>query len=89
MLVVEVGNHTPGFQFVILKNSDGIWIMASDVTPLWANFERMKASGQSSNKELAKELMLMMLELVDGNLERIIPGHEPGIFDGTETASIF
>ena len=87
-VVVPVGLHSAGFQFVVIKNTDGIWILASDVTPLWANFERNASTGLSSDKKRTLEVQDMMLQLVDADLGRIIPGHEPGIFDKKGTVLI-
>jgi len=87
-VVVPVGLHSAGFQFVVIKNTDGIWILASDVAPLWANFERNASTGLSSDKKCTLEVQDIMLQLVDADLGRIIPGHEPGIFEKEDTVLI-
>jgi glyoxylase-like metal-dependent hydrolase (beta-lactamase superfamily II) len=81
VVVVPVGLHTPGFQYVVVNNNDGIWILASDIAPLYANFERQKPSGQTSDPERAVAVQDTMVELVKGDLKRIVPGHEPSIYD--------
>lgn len=86
--VVPVGLHTPGFQYVAVNNSDGIWILASDVAPLFANFERKKASGQSSDPKRSLAVMETMLKLVNGDLKRIVPGHEPSIYEEKDIVEI-
>jgi glyoxylase-like metal-dependent hydrolase (beta-lactamase superfamily II) len=80
IVAIEAGQHTPGFQYVVVKTGGGPFVLASDIAPLFANFERWKASGQTSDPEQALAVQEEMLGIVGGDLGRIVPGHEPGIF---------
>ncbi len=78
--VVSSGLHTPGFQYVVVGKQDGVWVLASDVAPLWANFKRHKSTGQTTDSQKTLQVQAVMLELVNRDLSRIIPGHEPEIY---------
>ena len=79
---VYAGRHAPGFQYVVVRNPDGYWVLASDIAPLRANFERGIPTGQTDNPRQTLCIQQTMTALTDGRLDRIIPGHEPGIFEG-------
>jgi len=79
VVVVPVGLHTPGFQYVVVRRQDGNWVFASDIAPLWANFERKKTTRQTDNRVRTLIVQDTILKLVNGNLKRIVPGHEPRI----------
>lgn len=81
VIVVPTGLHAPGFQYVVVRSGEDAWVLASDVAPLWSNFERRKPTGQTSDPRRTLAVQDAMLELVGGDLSRIIPGHEPRIFD--------
>ena len=78
--VVPVGLHAPGFQYVVVKNAAGLWVIASDIAPLLANFQRKIPTGQTTDPAATLRIQQTILELVDGDLRRILPGHEPGLF---------
>jgi glyoxylase-like metal-dependent hydrolase (beta-lactamase superfamily II) len=77
---VPCGLHAPGFQYVVVENRDAVWVLASDVAPLYANFKRKKVTGQTNDPARTLVVQDTILELVGGNLSRIVPGHEPEIF---------
>jgi glyoxylase-like metal-dependent hydrolase (beta-lactamase superfamily II) len=81
VLVVHAGLHTAGFQYVVVHNPEGIWVFASDIAPLRANFERGRPTGLTRDPRRTLEVMGTMRALVDGNLERIVTGHDPNGFD--------
>lgn len=80
VVTVPVGLHTPGHQFVVVKRGDRAHVFSSDIAPLWANFERKKTTGQTSNRLKTQEIQEMILQLAGRNIKNIIPGHEPGIY---------
>lgn len=88
IVIVPVGLHTSGFQYVVVHNPDGRWILASDIVPLYANLERMRATGLTAHAGKTREVMKAMLELVDGEKARIIPGHEPSLFARSPTVDV-
>jgi glyoxylase-like metal-dependent hydrolase (beta-lactamase superfamily II) len=88
LVVVPIGLHTGGFQYVVVHEPDGYWILASDIVPLRANLERMRSTGLTTNATETRVVMKTMLELVSGKTDRIIPGHEPGIFASGETVEL-
>jgi hypothetical protein len=71
-----------------VRNWDSTWIIASDVAPLFANFERGQATGQSSSPRKTLAVQETMLSLVDGDLARIIPGHEPAIYEESDIVEL-
>ncbi len=79
--VVSEGLHTAGCQYVVVDDPDGVWILASDAGPLYANFERRKPSGQTSDARMSRAVLERMIELVGGDIGRIVPGHEPAVFE--------
>ncbi len=85
---VPVGLHTPDFQYVVVKNPDGIWVAAGDIAPLYANFRNRKPTGQTVSAEKTLFVQETMLQLVKGDLGHIIPGHEPGIYPSADTKSV-
>jgi len=86
--LVPVGLHTAGFQFVAVKTRDGVTVFSSDIAPLWANFERRIATGQTQNPAQTLALQELIRDLVDKKLHRIVPGHEPGIYRNSHVAEI-
>jgi glyoxylase-like metal-dependent hydrolase (beta-lactamase superfamily II) len=80
VVVVEQGSHTRHFQYVVVRNTDGIRVLASDVGPLYENFKDIVPSGQSVEREDSLAALRNILALTDGNIGRIIPGHEPAVF---------
>lgn len=88
VVVVSAGLHAPGFQYVVVGNRDGAWVLASDVAPLWANFERRKSTGQTSDPRKTLQVQAIMMALVTGDLSRIVPGHEPGVYGDAHGAHV-
>ena len=80
LAVVPVGLHTEGFQYVVMARADGIWVISSDVGPLRASFEQLLPSGQTSDPVATRSLLVQIRDLVGGDLAKIVPGHEPGMF---------
>jgi glyoxylase-like metal-dependent hydrolase (beta-lactamase superfamily II) len=81
VLVVHAGMHTAGFQYVVVHNPEGLWVFASDIAPLRANFERGRPTGLTRDPGRTLEVMDTMRALVEGNLDRIVTGHDPYGFD--------
>ena len=77
ILLVPVGIHTPGFQYVVVHSASGPWIFASDVAPFRANVERQLPSGQASDPPSALVVLQVISDLLNGDLERLVPGHDP------------
>jgi glyoxylase-like metal-dependent hydrolase (beta-lactamase superfamily II) len=83
VVVVPAGMHTPGLQYVVVGQDTKPWVFASDIAPLFVNFRRRKPTGQSSDAASTLKVQDTILELVEGDLRRIVPGHEPSIYDLT------
>jgi glyoxylase-like metal-dependent hydrolase (beta-lactamase superfamily II) len=81
VVVVPVGLHAPGFQYVVVKSASGVWVLSSDITPLFANYSRGIPTGQTSSPEETLEIHQTILALTGGEVKRIIPGHEPSVYD--------
>jgi hypothetical protein len=73
---------------VVLRCAGKVWVLASDLAPLRANFTRNKPGGQVSSARRALRIQRTMVELAGGELSRIIPGHEPDIFEGGQTVRL-
>lgn len=86
--VVPTGLHAPGFQYVAVQNKDALWVLVSDVAPLYANFKRRKVTGQTDDPARTLLVQDTILELVDGDLSRAVPGHEPEIFKRNKKAVV-
>jgi len=81
--VVRQGAHTQHFQYVVLKNIDGIWILPSDEIPLDENLKNNIISGQTGNtaeSEKALQTILFLAHDKEGSIEHVIPSHEPSVF---------
>jgi glyoxylase-like metal-dependent hydrolase (beta-lactamase superfamily II) len=87
--VVPVGLHAPGFQYVVVKTPNGIWVLASDIAPLFANFTRRIPTGQTESPEKTLEIQQTILALTGGDVHRIIPGHEPGVYKNGKRHMVF
>lgn len=79
--VARQGKHTPNFQFVAVHNPDGIWVLASDEGALYENLENHVPTGQTKDQAESLATLNLMINLVDGKLERIIPSHDPKVFE--------
>ena len=66
--------------YVVVKNRDGVYVLASDVVPLYENFRNLRISGQTVNKSDSFTTLKTIRELVGGNIDRVIPGHDPDVF---------
>jgi glyoxylase-like metal-dependent hydrolase (beta-lactamase superfamily II) len=88
IVTVTVGLHAPGFQYVVINNPNGVWVIASDIAPLLANFERGRPTGLTSHPEKTLLVQETIRKLVDGDLSHIIPGHEPRIYAQGETHAV-
>ncbi|GAB4289780.1 MAG: N-acyl homoserine lactonase family protein [Myxococcota bacterium] len=80
IITVAQGAHTTEFQFVVLNLTDGIWVLASDVIPLYENLRAKKISGQSGDKAESRLTLEKILSLAGGVEERIIPGHDLEVY---------
>ncbi len=88
VVVVPVGLHTPGFQYVVVHNPDGRWVFAADIGPLRANYEGLAPTGQSSDRAAARVAIETIKAVVGGEIDRIVPGHEPGLFKGARSVDL-
>jgi hypothetical protein len=74
---------------VVVKNPCGIWVLSSDITPLWANFTRKVPTGQISDPDRTLCVKETIWRLAKQRLSRIIPGHEPAVYaDGTDHVKV-
>ncbi len=81
VVVVRQGLHTRNFQYVVVKNKNGIWVLASDVGGLYENFDGPVASGQTLNPRGSVEALRNIAKLVDNDLSRVVPSHDPEVFE--------
>jgi glyoxylase-like metal-dependent hydrolase (beta-lactamase superfamily II) len=88
VVVVPVGLHSPGFQYVVVRSADRTWVIASDIAPLWANFEQRKTTGRRVVHARILAIQDAMLELTGGDISRVIPGHEPSVFSQGATVEL-
>ena len=72
--------HAPGAWVVAVRAANGVWVFASDEVPLYRNLERRIPSGQTSDPGRSKILFDRLLELTGGLAERIVPGHDPAVY---------
>lgn len=88
VLVVTTGLHAPGSAYVVVRGKQTPWVFASDEAPLWANFEKNRPTGQSQDRKKSLEVQAVMLKLVEQDLFKIVPGHEPKIFNGKTSVKL-
>jgi N-acyl homoserine lactone hydrolase len=76
-------NHTFGMQWVEIETPDGPYVIASDCVYLYLNIERMWPPGyvQGNSWNLMKTYRHLLDVVGAEKLERIIPGHDPQIFN--------
>ena len=81
IVVVRQGLHTRNFQYVVVKNKSGIWVLASDVGGLYENFEGPTSSGQTLNPQGSVQALRNIQGLVENDLSRVVPSHDPLVFE--------
>jgi glyoxylase-like metal-dependent hydrolase (beta-lactamase superfamily II) len=83
--------HTFGTQYISIRTSSGTWCCAGDAMYWYANVEGAPQYGAPAgafvplgygqgNQVTQLEIMTEMLARVGGDASRIIPGHDPAIF---------
>jgi glyoxylase-like metal-dependent hydrolase (beta-lactamase superfamily II) len=74
------GKHTFASQFVGVSTRVGTVVVASDNAYLYENLERKLAIAQTLDpaSNLAAQARMLILA---SSLKRIVPGHDPGVFD--------
>ncbi len=80
-VMVHAGLHTRGFSYLVVENHDGTWVFASDIVPLRKNLIRDRPTGLTTNARKTLAVMATIRALVNGDLGRVVPGHEPSGFD--------
>jgi glyoxylase-like metal-dependent hydrolase (beta-lactamase superfamily II) len=79
---LSAGGHTFGIQWFTVPTSNGEYVVASDTAMWYSNIEEMWPSGYTNGGTYQ---MLMtygeLQERVDGELERVIPGHDMKVFE--------
>jgi len=81
VVAFHTGLHTPGAWAVAVQTASGPWVFASDEVPLYRNLTRRIPSGQTIDPDRSRALFEGLLELVDDRVERIVPGHDPAVYD--------
>jgi len=74
------GKHTFASQYAGVVTRSGTVVLASDNAYLYENFDRKVAIAQTLDpaSNLAAQARMLMIA---GNLGRIVPGHDPGVFE--------
>jgi N-acyl homoserine lactone hydrolase len=83
--------HTFGTQYISIRTGGGTWVGAGDAMYWYANVEGAPQYGAAAgvfvplgyaqgNQVTQLEIMNEMLDRAGGDLNRIIPGHDPAIF---------
>jgi len=69
--------HTAGLQVVCCATARGQVVLASDAAHLWANITRQIAFPIFVDSADYARAQARVLELADGSLDHLIPGHDP------------
>lgn len=69
--------HTAGLQVVVCETTRGKVVLASDAAHLYANITRKNPFPIFIDEENYRSAQTRVLELADGSLDHIIPGHDP------------
>lgn len=74
------GRHTFASQFAGVNTRRGIVVLASDNAYLYENFERKVPIAQTLDAASNLAAQARMFELAGRDLTRIVPGHDPAVF---------
>ena len=74
--------HTFGSQWVEVRTLDGPYVVAGDCVYWYQNIERMWPPGYvQGNCWRMIDIYREISELLDGRIDRIVPGHDPELFE--------
>ena len=73
------GGHTPGVQWVEIDAPGGPRAIASDIAYSYENLERRVPPGGSQDPDADRRAIAHILA-VTGTVDRVIPGHDPAVF---------
>ncbi|MDI2030563.1 N-acyl homoserine lactonase family protein [Saccharopolyspora sp. TS4A08] len=79
--VHQLGGHTPGMQVVRVETGSGPIVLAGDATHLQDNIGGDAPASVFTDLPLVYEGFDRMVDLAGGDIERVIPGHEPTLLD--------
>lgn len=71
--------HSKGMQAVRVNTARGPVLLASDVSHYYANFLRLSPFILTIDTAETMESYRQLLALVDGDVQRVIPGHDPKV----------
>lgn len=78
---LETDSHTFGSQWVEVQTPEGPFVVAGDCVYWYANVEELWPPGYiQGNAWRLIETYRRVLGLLDGEVNRIVPGHEPEVF---------
>ena len=77
--VHHVGGHTDGLQMVRVQTARGPVVLASDAAHFYANYEKGVPFPIVYNVGDMARGWSRALELADGDVTRVIPGHDPDV----------
>lgn len=77
IVAAKVGGHTPGSMVLQVSTARGPIVIASDAAHFWANVHRRSPFPILDSFTQALRAFDRIYELAGGEIERIIPGHDP------------
>ncbi len=80
------GGHTPGMQWVEIRDGARTVVLASDIAYLYENIEREIPPGGSKDPA-ADAAQIGVMRAAASEVRLVIPGHDPRVFDRFETAA--
>lgn len=75
--LVPAGGHTPGTQVVRVNTAKGEIVLCSDSVDLYRSLELWEPAPISTSRADSVVAFDRILGMVDGDLDRLFPGHEP------------
>ncbi|MEM8794760.1 MAG: N-acyl homoserine lactonase family protein [Pseudomonadota bacterium] len=84
--VHRIGGHSRGIQAVRVETDDGPLVLASDTSHYYENFMRRKMFPVVVDAEDMARGFDRLRELAEGDIARIIPGHDPLVTSSFEPA---
>lgn len=85
--MIPLPGHTPGMMGVVIDTEEGPYVIAGDTAPKYGNLEGVPGerlpywmSGIYTDMKAMWSSLKLIDEIVKGDFSRVIPGHDPRVF---------
>jgi glyoxylase-like metal-dependent hydrolase (beta-lactamase superfamily II) len=82
----QAPGHTPGQLAVVVDTADGPYVVASDAVHYYDELRKLRPFSTFTAITTMLDSYHRLISLVDGDLKRIIPGHDPELRDNCGSA---